>query len=161
MHMLHRRRRLAASFLAIGLLAATLFTVDSLTFPSPAEARCNGVGNPVTSTFIYGGHTRVAETPVSGTCNGNNLYRGVLKDTYPDPYCVSVEFYDAGWWYELGYVCGSGNSSSFSWQDINGNSRVYQQFCLYREGVFVACGWGSDVDDPGVAGDGYGVNHGF
>jgi hypothetical protein len=45
--MIHRRRRLAARFLAVGLLAAPLFTVDSVTSPRPAEARCNGVNNPV------------------------------------------------------------------------------------------------------------------
>jgi hypothetical protein len=73
MPMLHRRRRLAASFLAIGLLAATLFTVDSLAFPDTAEARCNGVNNPVRSTFSYNGVLRVSETPVSGTCNANNV----------------------------------------------------------------------------------------
>ena len=57
------RRRLAARFLTISLLATTLFAVDSLASPSPAEARCMGVKNPVTSWFAYGGIQRVSETP--------------------------------------------------------------------------------------------------
>jgi hypothetical protein len=95
-HMLDRRRRLAARFLAIGLLAAMLFTADSLSLPSPAEARCTGVGNPVRSTFSYGGGVAVSETPVSGTCNGNQLYTEVIKDERADGYCVFIEFMEAG-----------------------------------------------------------------
>jgi hypothetical protein len=76
MHMLHRGRRLAASLLGVGLLAATLFAVDSLTLPSPAEARCMGEGNPVYSWFSHAGAVRASETPGAGTCNGNNVYTG-------------------------------------------------------------------------------------
>lgn len=90
--MLHRRRWLAARFLAVGLLAATLSAVDSLASPTPAEARCAGNGNPVRSTFSYNGKVRVSETPVTGTCNGNNIYTGVLKDESRDANCVSIYF---------------------------------------------------------------------
>jgi len=157
--MLDRRRRLVARFLAIGLLAAMLFTADSLTSPSPAEARCNGEGNPVTSTFSYGGHTRVSETPVSGTCNGNDLYRGVLKDAYPDGYCVSVwfEIPGQGWFLPFGgNVCGSGNTSTFEWNDTNDNHQSYQRFCIDKatNHEIVACGWGSVIGAKGL-------NHGF
>jgi hypothetical protein len=85
-----RRRRLAASFRTVGLVAATLFTVDSLTLPSLAEARCNGVNNPVWSNFYYDGHLRASETPGAGTCNANNTYSGVLKDERADGYCMAV-----------------------------------------------------------------------
>ena len=152
MHMLDRRRRLAASLLAVGLLAATLFAVDSLVLPSPAEARCMGEGNPVYSWFSYGGGVVASETPVAGTCNGNNVYTGVLKDTRADGYCVSVWFNDAGQgWYQApgGQVCGYGNTSTFQWSDRNGNSTVYEQFCIEpvtAQGDLVACGWGSNRD---------------
>ena len=74
--MLHRRRSLAARFLVISLLAVTLFAVDSLASPSPAEARCIGVGNPVSSWFApFGdGVTRVSETAGFDTCNNCLLY---------------------------------------------------------------------------------------
>ena len=156
--MLDRLRRLTARFLAVGLLAATLFTVDSLTSPSPAEARCTGVGNPVRSTFTYVNNVAVSETPVSGTCNGNQLYTGVLKDESRDGFCVSVKFRetDIGW-VRVGYVCGKGNTDEFEWRDLQyDNSRAYEQLCVHREsdGVEVACGWGNDTG-------GFGTNWGY
>jgi hypothetical protein len=160
--MLHRRRRLAASFLTIGLLAATLFTVDSMTFPGSAEARCTGVNNPVRSNFIYGGVERVSETPRAGTCNGNDIYTGVLKDERQDGYCVSVWFHITGQGWFLpdpggaGIVCGAGNTSTFEWDDTNNNHQAYQRFCIQRASnmEIVACGWGNQIN-------GQGLNHGF
>ena len=156
--MLHRRRRLAARFLAIGLLAATLSAVDSLALPGTAEARCIGVGNPVRSTFSYNGTVRVSETPVTGTCNGNQAYSGTLKDERADGNCVSVWFMESatgGQWISpgSGYTCGG--TSSFEWHDLNGNSRVYERFCLEDPdtGPFV-CGWGSTIND-------FGTNYGY
>jgi hypothetical protein len=158
--MINRRRRLAARFLAIGLLAATLFAVDSLASPSPAEARCTGVGNEVRSTFSYGGGVAVSETPVTGTCNGNSLYTAVVKDTRADGYCVRVEFFETGypfWFSPAGsYVCGYGNTSSFEFRETNDNSRAYERLCLSPQDDFdnKICGWGT------VRGD-YGTNWGF
>jgi hypothetical protein len=157
--MLNRRHRLAASFLAISLLAATLFAVDSLASPSAAEARCDGVNNPVWSNFIWG-YLRVSETPGAGTCNGNNTYTGVIKDERADGYCVEVRFKETGTSWVLpsgGSVCGAGNTSTFQWQDQNGNSYVYEKFCVWPvndPGDPGTCGWGSTVGS-------YGVNHGF
>jgi len=151
MHMLDRRRRLAARFLAIGLLAATLFTVDSLASPSPAEARCMGVNNPVYSWFAYDrAAVQASETPAAGTCNGNNTYTGVLKDEEQDGYCVSVQFRETDtFWVPVGYVCGKGNTDRFEWNDLQyNNSRAYEQLCVHRasDGVQVACGWGNEIE---------------
>jgi hypothetical protein len=136
--MMHRRHRLAARFLAIVLLAATLYAVDSLASPSPAEARCTGVNQPVKSTFIVGGRTVASETPLTGTCNGNQLYQGVLRDESADGYCVYVQFKETGidWTPAVppGALCGG--SASFEWRDRNDNSRVYEWFCIQpRSGV--------------------------
>jgi len=158
MHMSHRGRRLAARFLAIGLLAATLFTVDSLASPTPAEARCKGINTPVYSWFAYGGGVAVSETPGNGTCNNNNIYSGTLKDERSDGLCVYVLFMEAGhpWRTPQGdggtRVCGNGNTATFQWDDVNNNSRVYQKFCLQQLNSpydTVACGWGNDVEFPG------------
>jgi hypothetical protein len=158
MHMLYRRRRLVARFLAIGLLAATLFTVDSLTFPDTAEARCAGTGNPVRSTFSYGGVVRVSETPVTGTCNGNQTYQGVIRDERADNNCVTVKFKEAGFDWMIpdgGTACGG--TSTFEWHDFNDNSRVYQQLCISNPNTgFVACGWGTQVGNQY-----YGTNYGY
>ena len=153
----HRLRRLAARFFAISLLAATLFTVDSLASPSPAEARCNGQGNPVWSNFVHG-VLRVSETPGAGTCDGSNIYTGVLKDERADGYCVEVRFKETGTsWLLAGSVCGAGSTTTFQWQDRNGNSYAYQKFCYWPvsdPGDPGVCGWGTTVG-------GYGINQGY
>jgi hypothetical protein len=144
----------------IGLLAATLFTVDSVTSRSPAEARCMGVNNPVTSWFAFEGIQRVSETPGAGTCNGNNIYSGVVKDERQDGFCAGVFFKETGsggWGTPPGgVICGVGHTSSFQWEDTNGNSYVYQRLCVLRASnlVIVACGWGNSLD-------GYAANSGY
>jgi hypothetical protein len=170
MHMDHRLRRLTARFLAISLLAATLFTVDSLAAPSPAEARCIGEGNPAYSWFRYDrAAVQASETPGAGTCDGSNIYTGQLKDEASDGYCVSVWFQETGTggWVppDSGaiVVCGNGNKATIQWRDKNGNSYVYEQFCVHRASdlVAVACGWGDRWARPSQYGGPYGVNHGF
>ena len=145
--MFDRPRRLAASLLAVGLLAATLFAVDALALPTHAEARCMGDRNPVQSWFNPGGGVAVSETPGAGTCNGNNVYSGVIKDERADGYCVFVEFKetDLAWTIpDNGAVCGYGNTASFQWRDNNNNSRVYEHLCLLGESSgAIICGWGT------------------
>jgi hypothetical protein len=162
--MMHRRHRLTARLLTIGLLAATLYAVDSLASPSPAEARCTGVNQPVKSTFIVGGRTVASETPVTGTCNGNQLYQGVLRDESADGYCVYVQFKETGidWTPAVppGALCGNGNSASFEWRDRNDNSRVYERFCIQPlSGGNYTCGWGTGVGT--YQNSPYGLNRGF
>jgi hypothetical protein len=168
MHMSHRLQRLAARFFAVSLLAATLFTVDSLASPSPAEARCKGVNTPVYSWYSPGEGVAGSETPGTGTCNGNNIYSGVLKDEKADGYCVLVHFREAGRQWGEGFpvggnVCGNNNTSSFQYEDVNGNSYVYQQFCIYRASdlVITECGWGNESATPSPTGGPYAVNSGF
>jgi hypothetical protein len=156
MHMLDRRRRLAARFLAVGLLAATLFAVDSLSSPSPAEARCGGPNNPIRSTYSpFGdGVVRATETAFVDTCNGNDTYQGVLEDTRADGYCVSVQFANGDFvWYEAASVCGVGNTNWFSFTDSNHNSRLYEQLCVFNI-AYEECGWGEFFEA-------YGLNWGF
>jgi hypothetical protein len=165
--MSHRGRRLAARFLVLGLLAATLFAVDSLASPSPAEARCKGVDTPVYSWFSPGEGVAASETPGTGTCNGNNIYSGTLKDEKSDGYCVYVLFMETGTGWLTpdsdppGRVCGNGNTKTFQWTDFNGNSRAYEKFCLQTlnppyESI---CGWGNDVEFPGH--EVYALNWGY
>jgi hypothetical protein len=163
MHMNHRLLRLAARFLAVGLLAATLSMVDSLTFPDTAEARCAGNGNPVNSTMSYGGVVRVSDDPVTGTCNENQLYTAVLKDRRADGNCVEVFFGETVpggiRWLRAAYTCGP--DVRFEYRDINDNSRAYQTFCIYDRDTFatVACGWGNSTSL--TLGQYYGTNYGY
>jgi hypothetical protein len=158
MHMFDRRRRLAASLLAVGLLAATLFAVDALALPSPAEARCGGEGVAVTSWFGYGGTLRVSETPGTGTCNGNNVYTAVLKDERADGYCASVYFKDGIYpWTRAAKICGVGSTLTFQWDDRNGNHQAYEQLCMEPASdptKPIICGWLNNVD-------GYALNWGY
>jgi hypothetical protein len=153
MHMTHRLRRLAARFLTISLLAATLLAVDSLTSSNPAEARCAGVNNPIKSTFSYNGTVRVSEKPVSGTCNGNGTYQGILEDLRGDGYCVSVWFTDGGSGWTRppgGKTCGG--HSEFHWTDRNGNTQAYEELCMEHASdpsAPLICGWGTAVGGVG------------
>jgi len=155
--MISRSRRFGTSLVALGLLAATLFAVQSLATPGTAEARCNGVTKPVRSNFVWGGVERVSETPRTNTCDGNQTYTATLRDEAQDGYCVSVWFEDAGYISRSSAVCGNGNYLVFASTDINGNSYSYEWFCVHpasHPGDIAACGWGGAVD-------GYGVNHGY
>jgi hypothetical protein len=158
MHMLHRHRRLAARLLAVSLLAATLYAVDALAAPSPAEARCKGVNTPVYSWFSPGEGVAASETPGTGTCNNNNIYSAVVKDEKADGYCVWVLFRETGTpWRTVGSrVCGKGNTTTIQYEDFNGNSRADQKFCLQTlnppyESI---CGWGNSIE-------GYALNWGY
>jgi hypothetical protein len=164
MHMPSWLRRLAARFFAIGLLAATLFTVDSLASPSPAEARCTGVNRPVRSTFSPGGLLAASETPEFGTCNGNQTYTATIRDEDLDGFCVEVQFKETGIGWTTpayGWACGYGSVSRFSWRDVNSNSYSYQRFCIWQQDTGATyCGWGTAYvqgrgDSP------YGVNSGY
>lgn len=161
--MMHRRHRLAARFLAISLLAATLFTVDSVASPSSAEARCGGVNNPMWSYLRFNTQIRVSENAHAETCNNNDLYTGVLKDEYQDNMCAIVQFEipGQGWFFPQkgsGIVCGKGNTSTFEWNDTNDNHQTYERLCIaYAHNLeIVACGWGNDIS-PGAKG----LNFGF
>ncbi len=89
--------RLGTGVLATSLMAAGMFAVCAVAVPGTASARCAGEGNRITSEYYYGGVRRAAETPISGTCNGNSDYQAVLQDTYSDGRFVSVQFRDAGY----------------------------------------------------------------
>jgi hypothetical protein len=159
--MLHRLRRLAARLLAVGLLAATLFVADSLALPSPAEARCAGVNRPVRSTFTVD-VLRAYDSPLSGTCNGNQVYGAILYDARGDGFCVEVQFKETGIaWTRPAYGLACGGSSYFEWRDRNGNSYSYQRFCIWsRVTGSVYCGWG-DRFSAGYGPSPYGVNSGY
>jgi hypothetical protein len=161
MHMLHRLRRLATRFFAIGLLTATLFVADSLALPSPAEARCIGEGNPVRSTFTVD-VLRASETPVYGTCNGNQLYRANLVDERYDDFCVEVQFKETGiGWTTPAYGWACETSSFFEWRDHNSNSYSYQRFCIWSRSTGSSyCGWGTRFS-AGYGDSPYGVNSGY
>ena len=166
--MSNRLRRLAAKSLAVALLAATLFVADSLTSPSPAEARCVGVNHPAKSDLRWGPtYIRVTETPAAGTCNGNQTYTTTLRKESIDDYCAELWIKDGNepWTNYLEVCLYHEEIRNWSYRDVNGNSRFYQQFCLRGRspGVFpqLVCGWGTEIGYSVGAGSPYGTNYGF
>lgn len=140
--------RLGTGVLATSLMAAGMFAVCAVAVPGTASARCAGEGNRIPSDYYYGGVRRVAETPISGTCNGNSDYQAVLQDVYSDGRFVSVQFRDAG--YDWRRIADTTSSEEYRYFDLNSNSNADMRLCV--EGL--GCGWGTDQG-------GYGLNHGF
>jgi hypothetical protein len=65
-----------------------------------------------------------------------------------------------GWFIPAGgRVCGANSTSSFQWQDYNGNYQAYEQFCIDKQSDpndEPICGWGTQVGDQY-----YGLNNGY
>jgi hypothetical protein len=135
--------------LVFALLTSTLTAACLIVTTGQASARCNGVGNRITSDFWLDGHRRAAEYPDPGTCNNNGTYQAVLNDEYQDGRNVFVYF---AWisnpnsWYQ---AAATGTAAHFVYH--NPNREAYQIFCV--DGNWT-CGWGTN---PG----GRGHNHGF
>lgn len=142
------------------LLALAALFVQVVLFAAPAEARCAGVNQPVTSTLAPNGITYVSETPVSGTCNDNGLYQATFKSYY------------AGWravvWIQNGGVWtahwGGFDTATYSYNYTDPNSHSYISLCLDDGHGTTYCGWGTNyIYSSNGAYDltYFGVNQGF
>ena len=99
------RRVLAATAASAVSVLGTL-----LVSAAPAEAICEGKHNGTTITEYYGGHAVAQERQVTGTCDGNGVYSGQLRDMRDDGYAARARYEDAQ--YE-GIVATSGGG----WKD--------------------------------------------
>lgn len=142
------RKRFASGLLAVGLLSTTLFVVDSMASPESADARCSG-GTRITSEYWQHGVRVAHETPLAGTCDGDNIYRATLVDSAAnDGRLAAVWFQDGGTgWHRVAIT---GTSVGYTYADTNGTSRSHMRLCASG----VGCGWGH-------ARDAYGTNHGY
>jgi len=146
---------------SITAIASVAFAVVSVAAPGIASARCAGQGNEVRSTLVVDGQEYVAESPDTGSCNGNNTYSAHFAAKVSG-LRASVWIQNNGVWtphYGSGYNM-SGNN--YSYTDNNSNSLM--TLCV-DDGIDAICGWGTDW----VFGAGYfpvdvapyGVNYGF
>jgi hypothetical protein len=155
-----RFRRLRAATV-LGLLAPALFMAGSVALPGVAEARCVG-STSVTSTLNVFGSTYVSETPVAGTCNGNNLYQGTFYSHYQG-WRATVWIQNGGLWKP--YYGGYNNTTVYSYSFTDDNSHSLMSLCLDNRTVSW-CGWGNySVYNPNGTHDPYftysGVDYGF
>ncbi|MFC7549412.1 hypothetical protein [Plantactinospora sp. GCM10030261] len=156
--MFHTRARVRAIIATLGLLGATLAV--QATFPGAAQARCDGVGDEISSTLIIGGAVAVRETPLAGTCNDNYLYQGVFNSTYVG-WRASVWYEKDGWQSRFGPYGTAETSYSYSDGATPVPGAAAMHFCL-DNGTTWYCGWGANYTvGTGVSHSYTGLNHGF
>ena len=108
------------------LATCTVSMLVSVVTATPAQARCNGVGNPVTMVLRNNAGLAIArERPISGVCDNNNVYGGDLQDSLTDGSCAFLDIYDynGGERYNLGVVeCVTGDWERFGYFERDGFS---------------------------------------
>src|SRR5882757_6159587 len=92
------RKRAGRAAAVVGVLAPLVFLAQAVTLPSPAQARCAGVGTAVTSNLMFGSTVEVSETPAGGTCNNNGTYQGSFRSHNQTGARASVWIQNGGVW---------------------------------------------------------------
>jgi hypothetical protein len=82
---------------------------------SPAEAICRDQGDGVSITFNYNGHAVAEERQIAGTCNGDRVYEGQIRDRYADGYSAKVRYQDEE--FEAVLASSSGDWKNYSFTD--------------------------------------------
>lgn len=156
--MLNRHRSFRAVIATMSLIGSMLL-VQAIA-PGAAHARCDGVGDDITSTLNINGVIAVSEVPVVGTCNDNNFYQASFRSHY------------AGWrasvWLERDGWVGHFGPYGTAWQPYqfnDGSSAIpgtaLIHLCL-DNGVTWYCGWGNTYNvGNGVNHNITGINFGF
>ncbi|MEU6248017.1 hypothetical protein [Glycomyces sp. NPDC047010] len=80
---------------ALAVLAGTLTAV--VVAAAPADARCLGQGNGNTMQVRYNGITIAQERQASGTCDGDGIYNGQVRDLREDGYAAQVVYVDGSY----------------------------------------------------------------
>jgi hypothetical protein len=125
--------------------------------PGAAHARCDGVGDEITSTLIIGGVVAVSEQPITGTCNDNNLYQGRFRSHYSG-WRASVWTAGQTW---TGFAGPYGTAwESYAFNDGEGIDVMH--LCL-DNGTTWYCGWGTYYEITNSVNHGVttGINYGF
>lgn len=104
-------RMLAASAAAAAGLLITLVTAGS-----PAEAACKGSDHTIVTTKT-GGVPVAQERAVWGTCDGDGIYNGLIRDMREDGYAARIRYRDGSFNAIVAYA------STGAWEDY----RFYDQ----------------------------------
>jgi hypothetical protein len=90
----HRRRRPRWQALLIAVTLSLASVATTWATAEPAAARCERQNVPIVMAIPNASVPQATETPLSGTCNGNFTYRGILRDTNEGIPCATLEVYD-------------------------------------------------------------------
>ena len=110
-----------AVFVAAAMLGATVVT--TVVTAAPAQARCNGAGNPVTMVLRDSAGNAIArEIAASGTCNGNRTYTGAVEDSRTDGSCAELHIAhdSASPTFRVVAECTTGGRQSFEQSESDG-----------------------------------------
>jgi hypothetical protein len=121
------------------LVLAALFAMLAVLFPvshDVAQAKCNGIGNPVTQNLTSGGITKAKDIPNSSTCDNDNGYWATIQDSYTDGRCVEIRFYKGYTLDAAQYTC---SSSAYGYLDSNNNNNF--RLCLHTPFSCTALIW--------------------
>jgi hypothetical protein len=150
--------RIRTFTMIVGLLAVVALTVVS--FPAAAQARCVGQNSETTSRLKVAGTTYATEDPLSGTCNGNTLFRTYIQSNLPG-WRVSLHLKSGSTWY---IYYGSGYDTNLNYVEFNdSNSHSLIHLCVDNGLGLYLCGWGDRLSNTitAVAHDVYDYNDGY
>lgn len=117
-----RGSRWRAALAALAVLGATM--VATVVTAAPAQARCEGVSNPVTMVLRNSaGSTIAREITGAGTCNGNLTYSGAVEDSRTDGSCAELHMADdsGSATFRVIRECTTGERTSFSEGEPDGH----------------------------------------
>lgn len=159
-----RRSRIAAAVL--GVLTTLGFVGLSAVVPGTAAARCAGsveVRNNLVIDQSGQKEEVVAERPINATCNGNNIYQGLMDSKWAGwrP-TVWISENPGGPW--IAYRGTYDNiSKSYTHHDLDKNSQFQMILCIDKDGLNI-CGMGEDwgwSDDGTIYNGAIAISHGF
>lgn len=107
--------------MAVMAASAVGFVATFAIAAAPAEAVCYGRGDGATLTRTYNGHVVAVERQASGTCDGDNIYNGQLRDPYTDGYSARARYNDQGYNAIVAYAS-SNTWVDYRFYDQDGNS---------------------------------------
>jgi len=146
---LNRKGSLRAVIATMSLISSMLLA--QAIAPGAAHARCDGVGNEITSTLIINGVIAVSEVPVAGTCNENNFYQAEFRSHHAG-WRASVWLDRNGWVGRFGPYGTAWHSYQFNDGDTPLPGSALMHLCLDNGSTWY-CGWGSSYEITN------GVNH--
>jgi hypothetical protein len=121
------RRRLTAGLGATAVAAGTLVAAAPA---EPAGAWCEGRNRPWSLIDYF-----AVEDTRAGTCDGDLVYRGTIRDTREDGWCVFVNFADVGRDFGVHARSCTRTGTAFTWYDQGGGNGAYERVCIdgYRD----------------------------
>jgi hypothetical protein len=117
-----KRALAATAAAAVGAVAAVAVAA------APAQATCLGRTEAIAWQTNANGHFIAWERPIAGTCDGDGIYNGQLRDGRNDGYAARVRYRDGSFNAVVAYAS-TDTWVNYRFYDQTGNSRA--EFQLY------------------------------